>query len=49
LQKILDNQYLLSFCAKPGKKAGLQYVSLNTELAGVEFAAPDAVWVIAAN
>lgn len=49
LQKTLDNQYLLSFSAKPGKRAGLQYVSLNTEIAGVEFAAPDAVWVIAAN
>jgi hypothetical protein len=40
---------LLSFSAKPGKKAGLQYVSLNTEVAGVDFAAPDAVWVVAAN
>ncbi|MGO8791766.1 MAG: hypothetical protein ACLQVL_30870 [Terriglobia bacterium] len=49
LQKVLDNQYLLSFSTKPGQKAGLQYVSLNTEVAGVEFAAPDAVWVVAAN
>jgi hypothetical protein len=49
LQKVLDNQYLLSFSAKSGKKAGLQYVSLNTEVAGVDFAAPDAVWVVAAN
>jgi hypothetical protein len=49
LQKALDNQYLLSFSARPGKKAGLQYVNLNTEVAGVEFGAPDAVWVIAAD
>jgi len=49
LQKILDNQYLLTFLTKPEKKAGLQYVSLSTELAGVEFAAPDAVWVPAAQ
>jgi hypothetical protein len=49
LQKILDNQYLLTFLAKPEKKAGLQYVSLSTEVAGVEFAAPDAVWVPAAQ
>ena len=49
LQRTLDNQYLLSFSTTPGKKAGLQYVDLNTEVAGVEFAASDAVWVIAAN
>jgi len=49
LQKILDNQYLLSFSTKPGKKPSLQYVTLNTEVAGVDFAAPDAVWVHAAN
>jgi hypothetical protein len=49
LQKILDNQYLLSFSAKPDKKAGLQYVTLSTEVAGVEFAAADAIWVPAAK
>jgi len=49
LQKTLDNQYLLSFSTKAGKKPGLQYVSLDTEIAGVDFAAPDAVWVHAAN
>ncbi len=49
LQKIFDNQYLLGFSAKPGKKAGLQYVSLSTEVAGAEFAAADAVWVPAAK
>lgn len=49
LQKVFDNQYLLTFAVKPGKKAGLQYVSLNTELAGVEFSAADAAWVAAAG
>jgi hypothetical protein len=49
LQRILDNRYLLSFSAKPGTKAGLQYITLSTEVAGVEFAAPDAVWVPAAK
>ena len=49
LQKALDNRYWLSFSAKPGTKAGLQYVTLTTEIAGVEFSAPDAVWVPAAK
>jgi len=49
LQKILSNQYLVKFPVKPGKKAGLQYVSFSTELAGVEFSAADAVWVAAAK
>ena len=49
LQKILDNQYLLSFSATPAKKGDLADVTLNTEVAGVEFAAADAVWVSAAN
>lgn len=45
LEKVLNNQYLLSFSATPGRKPGLQIVRLNTELAGVRLAAPDAVWV----
>ena len=49
LQKILDNQYILSFGAIPGKKSSLQRINLTTEVAGVEFAAADAVWVPAAN
>lgn len=49
LQKVLDNRYWLSFSAKPGAKPGLQYVTLSTEVAGVEFSAPDAVWVPAAK
>jgi hypothetical protein len=49
LQRVLDNRYWLSFSAKPGTKAGWQYVTLSTEVAGVEFSAPDAVWVPAAK
>ena len=36
LQKILDNQYLLSFFAKAGKMSGLQTINLSTEVAGVD-------------
>jgi hypothetical protein len=49
LQRVLDNRYWLSFSAKPSTKPGLQYVTLSTEVAGVEFSAPDAVWVPAAK
>jgi len=45
LQTILANQYFLVFLANPGKKAGLQPISLNTEVPNVEFAAADKVWV----
>ncbi len=49
LQKILDNQYLLSFYAQPGKKAQLQNVSINTEVAGVDLSSADAVLVPGGN
>ncbi len=49
LQKILDNQYLLTFFPEPGKKSGLQYLKVTTEIPGVDFSTPDAVWVSAAN
>jgi hypothetical protein len=49
IQKILENQYLLTFETNPGKKAGPQYVSLSTEVAGVEFASADSVWVPSSN
>ena len=49
LQTVLRNQYLLSFAAIPGSKPELQTVKLKTEVAGVELAAPDAVWVPAAS
>jgi len=45
LQKILNNQYLLSFSAQPGKKAQLQNVSINSEVAGVDLSSADAVLV----
>lgn len=45
LQRALNNQYLLSFSAMAGKKAGLQQIDLSTEVAGVDFASHDAVWV----
>jgi hypothetical protein len=44
LQRILDNQYLLTFSVQPVAKAGLQYVNVQTEIAGVDLATPDAVW-----
>ncbi len=48
-QKVLDNQYLLTFYPTPGKKAGLQFVDVTTEVAGVDLSTPDAVWVPAAK
>ena len=49
LQQVFDNQYLLSFTVKPAKRAGLQSIKLSTEVAGVDLAARDAVWVPAAR
>lgn len=45
LQKVIDNQYLLTFAAKPDKKAGTQYISVGTEVAGVDLNAANGVWV----
>lgn len=45
VQRMLDNQYLLSFVARSGKKSGLQSINLSTEVAGVDLNAHDAVWV----
>lgn len=45
LQKNLDNKYVLEFLAVPGQKPGLRYVKLSTEVAGVELASADSVWV----
>jgi hypothetical protein len=44
LQRILDNQYLLSFSVVPAKKAGFTNVSIRTEVAGVDLNAAGAVW-----
>jgi hypothetical protein len=49
IRKILENQYVLTFEAKPNKKAGLQRVKLTTEIAGVELSSADNVWVPAAK
>ena len=49
VQKMLDNQYIVRFLAKPGHKSGLQEVKLTTEVPGVEFAAANSVWVPAAK
>jgi hypothetical protein len=49
IQNILNNQYVLTIQVKPGRKAGLQAVTLTTEVAGVEFASADSVWVPAAK
>lgn len=45
LQKFLDNQYLVSFSATPGKRPGLHKINVSTEIAGVELFTHDAVWV----
>jgi hypothetical protein len=45
LQKVLDNQYYLVFQAVPKNKAGLQRVNISTQIADVEIAAADSVWV----
>jgi hypothetical protein len=45
LQRILNNQYFLVFQAVPGKKEGLQRIRISTELANVDIAAADNVWV----
>jgi hypothetical protein len=45
LQKVLDNQYYLVFQAVPKNKAALQRVNISTQIADVEIAAADSVWV----
>ncbi|MGD0543534.1 MAG: hypothetical protein ABSB65_03910 [Candidatus Acidiferrales bacterium] len=45
LQKVLDNQYYLVFQAVPKNKPGLQRVNISTQIADVEIAAADSVWV----
>lgn len=48
-QRALDNQYYLVFLATPKKKAGLQRVTIQTEVPNSEITAPDNVWVPAAQ
>jgi hypothetical protein len=45
LQRVFDNQYFLVFQAIQGKKDGLQRVRISTEVANVDFASADNVWV----
>jgi len=49
LQKVLDNQFVLSFLVSPEKKAAWQYINVSTEIPGVDLGAADAVWVPAAK
>ena len=48
-QRALDNQYYLVFLATPRRNAGLQRVTIETELPNSEILAPDNVWVPAAQ
>ena len=41
----LNHQYLLTFLAKPPKKAGLQSVKIRTEVPNSDLVGPDKVWV----
>lgn len=41
----LDHQYVLTFLAKAGKKAGFQRVKLQTEVPNAELVVPDRVYV----
>ncbi len=45
----LDHQYLLTFIAQPGKKAGLRPVKVKTELHNVDLVAAHAVYVPASQ
>jgi hypothetical protein len=45
LDQHLQNEYLLTFEAQPGKKAGLQRVKLSIEVPNAELVGPTAVWV----
>jgi hypothetical protein len=45
LQSSLNNRYLLTFNAVPGKKPGLQDVKLTTEVGGIQLDSADSVWV----
>jgi hypothetical protein len=43
--KRLAHQYLLTFLAKPQKKAGWQRIRLMTEVRNTDLVAPRKVWV----
>jgi hypothetical protein len=48
IQGMLDNQYFLVFNARPGRKADLQRINVDTEVPKVEIVSADRVWVPAA-
>jgi len=41
----LNNQYLVTFAAKPGKKPGFSHLHVTTEVSGVEVTGPNNVYV----
>jgi len=41
----LNNQYVVTFSAKPGKKSGYEPIRVHTELSGVEVTGPTSVYV----
>ena len=45
----LNHQYLLTFLAKPQKKAGLQRIKIKTEVPHVDLVGPERVYVPAAE
>lgn len=45
LTQRMNNQYLLTFLAKPEKKAGLQRVKVTTEVSNAELVSADSVYV----
>jgi hypothetical protein len=49
LSRRLLNQYLLTFLAKPAKKAGMQGVKLRTEVSNAQLVAADSVYVPASE
>lgn len=49
LSRRLLHQYLLTFLAKPAKKAGMQGVKLRTEVSNAELVAADSVYVPASE
>jgi hypothetical protein len=49
IQEILGNQYWLGFEIKPGKKSGLAFVDIETQVSGVDINAASGVFVPAAK
>jgi hypothetical protein len=41
----LENQYVLTFGARTGQKAGYQHLHLRSEINGIEFLGPDRVYI----